>query len=53
MTDHPYTQAKPVPAVVVIAPTTWTELGPDYADIRIQRITVQIVDFYPRSQHDN
>lgn len=44
--DTPNTQAKPVPAVVILVPERWFNLGEGYAELLIKRIDMAVVDFY-------
>ena len=45
--DTPNTQAKPVPATVILVPDRWFHLGEGCAELLIKRIDMAAIDFYP------
>lgn len=47
MDDQPTTQTAPAPAIVIVVPSSWLVLGGNYSELLIQRIDMEVVDFYP------
>lgn len=45
----PITQLQAKPVVVIVVPSSWLVLGGNYAELLIQRIDMEAVDFYPRT----
>jgi hypothetical protein len=44
--DTPNTQAEPVPAAIVVSPACWLEVDKGWAELRLKRIDMEVIDFY-------